>query len=106
VNLKHLLIAFCLTGFACASSTPPQTSETVSAAEASTDEQSEGGEKKDAKVAKSEKDKEVTCEMEHVVGSNLPKRVCRSRSQRERERRESQDAVNNATRQGRGRASN
>jgi hypothetical protein len=42
----------------------------------------------------------LICEMERPVGSNIPKRVCRSQAQIDKERAQAQDQMREATRPG------
>lgn len=42
----------------------------------------------------------LICEMERPVGSNIPKRVCRTQAQIDKERADAQDRMRDATRPG------
>jgi hypothetical protein len=48
----------------------------------------------------SHEDSKLICEMERPVGSNIPKRVCRTQAQIDKERAEAQDQMREASRPG------
>jgi hypothetical protein len=92
VLVKFFLVPLCLVGFACASSSsPPETSGHVASASTETQAapataETTGGEE----VASNTDDDRPVCKMEETIGSHMKKRICRSREQIEREKREAQ----------------
>lgn len=74
---------------ACATSQPSRTTEVK--VDDQTVVASADGQKADAEK-KQDKDKEV-CTYERVVGSNLPRRICRPQSVIDRERRSAEDTM-------------
>lgn len=93
MKISWFLSAILLAGTACASS--PKSSE-VAVVES-------GASPAKGEVAQNDKatadDDEMICVKENVVGSNIPKRQCRSKAQLERERREAQEEMRRQQRQ-------
>jgi hypothetical protein len=89
MKLVLALSSLLVFGAACATAGPgaDQTSSAVIAAPA--DAKDAAGRDPQASAPKDD----LVCRMEAEVGTHLKKKVCRSRTQREREAREAQDAI-------------
>ncbi|MCK6552617.1 hypothetical protein L6R52_42730 [Myxococcota bacterium] len=90
MKLVLALTSLLVFGAACATSTA-STAESTSAASAAS---ADGGKSADSEAqASAPKKDDLVCRMEAEIGSHLKKKVCRTRTQREREAREAQDAI-------------
>lgn len=104
---NYFVLPLCLISFACASSTPRESEKPVAAqsAEAAPAAKTDAAKAESTKttpegaVAQNDDNKPI-CKMEQVIGSNMRKRVCRSKEQMEREKREAQDMARRASRGG------
>jgi hypothetical protein len=102
VRLKYFILPLVLVGFGCASSTPPPSAppaqtECAEPGEARIDKP-KGEEVATTEETKAENSDQPICKMEQVIGSNMRKRVCRTREQIERDRREAQEMSRRAAR--------
>jgi hypothetical protein len=88
-----LALPLLLLGAACASQRASDVTVTESAATPSKTEVASGD------AAKEGDEDEMICVKEEIVGSNIPKRHCRTRGQIERERREAQEEMRRVQRQ-------
>lgn len=76
---------------ACATSSAPAGSSALKAQTSATPQ---------SKTVAADDDDKLICEMERPVGSNIPKRVCRTKAQMDREREAAQEQMREATRPG------
>lgn len=101
---NYFVLPLCLLSFACASA--PASRESDKPVAAKTAEPAPAAEQKttpEGAVAQADTkgdDNKPICKMEQVIGSNMRKRVCRSKEQIEREKREAQDMARRAARGG------
>ena len=93
-NASLALASLLLLASACASS-----STSAGSAPLQTQSRAASGPAPAAAKTASDDDK-LICEMERPVGSNIPKRVCRTQAQIDRERETAQDTMRELTRPG------
>jgi len=112
VRLNFLCLPLCVVGLACASSTPEKKADQPAQAQPAQQQQQPADGQQTAPqgqqqqqtpdgqpVAEGEGQKDAPiCTMEANIGSNIRKRVCRTREQIDREEREAQEMHRRATR--------
>ena len=101
MRLNFLCLPLCVVGLACASSTPEKSADQPAQAQAQPQQQQQqpADGQPNAQVADGEAAKDApVCTMEASIGSNIRKRVCRTREQIERDEREAQEMHRRATR--------